>query len=81
MLDSAVTLHLEDHLDSVNVESADVPEIREEVEWKFDEPRPEWTPLRMPASPGSRGRPSTQVTAMDDAMRITVTGRGGPADP
>ena len=38
-------LHLEDHLDAATIVGSEVPDdIPEPVEWRFDEPQPDWKP-------------------------------------
>ena len=44
-LTAEMPLYLEDHLDAAHIEGSDVPEdLPETVEWRFDEPQPEWRP-------------------------------------
>ncbi len=50
-------LHLEEHLDEATIVGSEVPEnIPEPVEWRFDEPQPDWKPA-VPTRCG--GRPSS----------------------
>ncbi|MEX0692581.1 MAG: hypothetical protein WD043_12140, partial [Gemmatimonadales bacterium] len=63
-------LHLEDHLEAATVEGSEVPAIPPQaVEWRFDEPQPDWraTPLWNP--------PFGRVTMapIADGLRITLT--------
>ena len=45
ILTADVPLHLEDHLDAAIVEGSEIPtDVREAVEWLFDEPQPDWKP-------------------------------------
>jgi arylsulfatase A-like enzyme len=45
VLTADLPLHLEDHLDAATIESSEVPkDIPEAVEWRFDEPQPDWKP-------------------------------------
>ncbi len=38
-------LHLKDHLDAATIVGSEVPDdIPEPVEWRFDEPQPDWRP-------------------------------------
>ena len=40
-------LHLEEHLEQATIEASEVPtELPGPVEWSFDEPQPEWRPVR-----------------------------------
>ncbi len=60
-------LHLEDHLDAATVVGSEVPaEVPSAVEWRFDEPQPDWTSARLPPF----GRPVQTRTA--DALRLSV---------
>jgi hypothetical protein len=60
-------LHLEDHLDAATVVGSEVPaDLPQPIEWRFDEPQPDWTSARLPPS----GRPVQTRTA--DALRLSV---------
>ncbi len=42
-LTAEMPLHLEDHLDAATIEGSEVPaDLPEPVEWRFDEPQPDW---------------------------------------
>ncbi len=44
-LTAEMPLHLEDHLDAATIVGSEVPEdIPAAVEWRFDEPQPDWKP-------------------------------------
>ncbi len=44
-LTAEMPLHLEDHLDAAAIEGSEVPaDLPEPVEWRFDEPQPDWKP-------------------------------------
>ena len=44
-LTAEMPLHLEDHLDAATIVGSEVPEdIPQAVEWRFDEPQPDWKP-------------------------------------
>ncbi len=65
-------LHLEDHVDAATVTGSEVPaNPPQAVEWRFDQPQPEWkaTPLWNPPF----GSPT--LTQMGDGLRITLTDR------
>ena len=48
-LTAEMPLHLEDHLDAARIEGSEVPEdIPQAVEWRFDEPQPDWKPANVP---------------------------------
>ncbi len=45
LLTAEVPLHLEDHLDAARIEGSEVPKnVPAVVEWRFDEPQPDWKP-------------------------------------
>ena len=81
-LESDTAVHLEDHLDSAEIESASLStEALREVEWRFEEPQTEpqgeigtWKPLRVPVEGESRG--SSRLTATDGALRLSVSEEG-----
>jgi len=67
VLTAELPLHLEDHLDAATIEGSEVPaEVPEAVEWRFDEPQPEWTSEGLPAFL----RPVQ--TRTEDALRLSV---------
>ena len=46
-LTAEVPLHLEDHLDQAVITGSEVPsDVPEPVEWRFDEPQPDWKPAK-----------------------------------
>ncbi len=45
VLTADLPLHLEDHLDAATIVGSEVPaELPQPVEWRFDEPQPDWKP-------------------------------------
>ena len=45
-LTAHVPLHLEDHLDAATVVGSEVPaDVPVPIEWRFDEPQPDWKPI------------------------------------
>ena len=45
VLTADLPLHLEDHLDVATIEGSEIPtDVPEPVEWRFDEPQPDWKP-------------------------------------
>jgi hypothetical protein len=76
VLTAEMPLHLEDHLEAATfteVAGADVPaaSLTAPVEWRFDQPQPDWKatpPLRSVA-----GRAALSHT--DDALRVTLSER------
>ncbi len=46
VLTADLPLHLEDHLDVATIEGSEVPaDLPEPMEWRFDDPQPEWKPI------------------------------------
>ncbi len=44
-LTAEIPLHLEDRLDAATIEGSEIPtDVPEPVEWRFDEPQPDWKP-------------------------------------
>ncbi len=69
-LTAEMPLHLEDHLDAAHIEGSDVPEdLPEPVEWRFDEPQPDWKPVKL-KPPHLEAVEPVQV---DDALRLPLT--------
>ena len=69
VLTADLPLHLEDHLDAATIEGSEVPaELRQAVEWRFDEPQPAWKP----AVPGNPTIEAASLTRTDDALRVTL---------
>ncbi len=64
-------LYLEDHLDAAHIEGSEVPnDILEPVEWRFDEPQPDWRP----AKPLEQIRTAAvEAVRVDDALRLPLT--------
>ncbi len=63
-------LHLEDHLEAATVVGSEVPaNLPQPIEWRFDEPQPEWkaSAHRNPYIP------PLQMTQTEDALRITLS--------
>ncbi len=63
-------LHLEEHLDAATIVGSEVPEdIPEPVEWRFDEPQPDWRPVKpIPAQ-----WEAVEPVRVDDALRLPLT--------
>lgn len=69
-LTADMPLHLEDHLESAAVVGSQTPdEALAPVEWRFDEPQPEW---RAVAPPQGSVRP-VAIDPMEDALRLDLT--------
>jgi len=70
LLVADMPLHLEDHLDAAHIEGSDVPEDSPKpVEWRFDQPQPDW---KVTGPLYSDGKPA-QVVRIEDALRINLT--------
>ena len=69
-LTAEVPLHLEDRLDAATVVGSEVPaDVPAPVEWRFDEPQPDWKPtVPLPSSV----KPA-KVSRTDDSLRISLT--------
>ena len=60
-------LHLEEHLDAATIVGSEVPDdIPEPVEWRFDEPQPDWRPPKPM-------RDAVDPVRVDDALRLSLT--------
>ena len=71
-------LHLEEHLDAATIVGSEVPEdIPEPVEWRFDEPQPDWRP----ANPIPAQWEAVEPVRVDDALRLPLTARNRAAGP
>jgi arylsulfatase A-like enzyme len=63
-------LHLEEHLDAATVVGSELPsEVPQPIEWRFDEPQPDW----QPAPSWNPTIDSPTLTYTDDALRVTLT--------
>ncbi len=71
-LTAEMPLHLEDHLDVAHIEGSEVPEdLPEPVEWRFDEPQPDWKVVD-PCKFKIDSKPP-EVLRTEDALRIVLT--------
>ncbi len=62
-------LHLEEHLDAATIVGSEIPEnIPEPVEWRFDQPQPDWK-----ATPPWNANPPAQLTGTEDGLLVTLT--------
>ncbi len=69
VLTADMPLHLEDHLDAATIVGSEVPaDVPEAVEWRFDEPHPDWKP----AVPWRPNREPATLTRTEDALRVTL---------
>jgi arylsulfatase A-like enzyme len=70
ILTAEVPLHLEEHLDAARIIGSEVPEeIPAPVEWHFDEPQPNWSPVE----PLVSSIKPVQVKNTEDALRLILT--------
>ncbi len=71
VLMAEMPLYLEEHLDAANIEGSEVPvDVLETVEWRFDEPQPDWKPVKpIPAE-----LEAVKPVRVDDALRLPLTG-------
>ncbi len=71
ILTADLPLHLEDHIDQATIEGSELPEIAdnllEPIEWRFDEPQPEWRPT------GYAESQPVRLTQLKDALRLDIT--------
>ena len=69
-LTAEVPLHLEEHLDAATIEgsevAADVPKV---VEWRFDEPQPDWKAV----VPLQRSIKPVRTRRTEDELRLILT--------
>ncbi|MCH7825032.1 MAG: sulfatase-like hydrolase/transferase [Acidobacteria bacterium] len=68
-LTADMPLHLEEHLDVATIVGSEVPaDLPEPVEWRFDEPQPDWKPV-VTMNPNTK---PVKVERTDDALRLTL---------
>ena len=71
-LTAEMPLHLEDHLDTANIEGSEVPaDVPKPVVWHFDEPQPDWKVVD-PCKFDIDSKPP-EVVRTEDALRIVLT--------
>ncbi len=75
-LTAEMPLHLEDHLDTAQIEGSDVSDATKPVEWRFDEPQPDWK-----AIVARKDVELAQVIQAEDALRIVLTQANSPMRP
>jgi len=65
-------LYLEEHIDAARIVGSKVPEdVPEPVEWHFDEPQPDWKPLKPIPAEGEAVRP----VRVEDALRMPLAAK------
>ncbi len=88
VLTADMPLHLEEHLDVATIVGSEIPaDVPAAVEWRFDEPQPDWKLDDGESGPGpaginslpaipreqpARDNEAVAVTQIDDALRVTV---------
>ena len=79
-LTAEMPLHLEDHLDTAHIEGSEVPEdLPEPVEWRFDQPQPDWKVID-PCKSDIDSKPP-EVVQTEDALRLPLTMRNSISGP
>jgi len=72
LLTADVPLHLEEHIDDARIEGSEVGEnLLAPIEWRFDEPQPDWKPTQ-PIQPQME---AVKPVRVDDALRLPLTTR------
>jgi hypothetical protein len=76
-LTAETPLYLEEHLDAARIEGSKVPEdALEPVEWRFDQPQPDWQPLKpIPAQ-----MEAVKPVQVEDALRLPLTTKNRDID-
>jgi len=70
VLIAEMPLYLEEHLDAAHIEGSKVPEeVLEPVEWRFDQPQPDWKPLK----PIPKQMEAVRPVRVEDALRLPLT--------
>jgi len=68
-LTADMPLHLEDHLDAATIVGSEVPaDLPQSIEWRFDEPQPEWKVLE----PSTTKQAGSELSRIEDALRLTL---------
>jgi len=75
-LTAEMPLYLEEHLDDARIEGSKVPEdVPEPVEWRFDEPQPDWKPLKPRRERLIEQMEAVRPVRVEDALRIPLTAK------
>jgi len=65
-------LYLEEHLDAARIVGSNVPEdAPKPVEWRFDQPQPDWKPLK----PIPEQMEAVKPVRVEDALRLPLTAK------
>ncbi len=68
-LTAEMPLHLEEHLDAATIEGSEIPtDVPEPVEWRFDEPQPDWKP----AYGTEFSQELVTLVRTSDALRVVI---------
>jgi hypothetical protein len=71
-LTGQIPLYLEEHLDAAHIVGSEVPEdALKPVEWRFDEPQPDWKPLK----PIPAHVETVKPIRVEDALRLSLTAK------
>jgi arylsulfatase A-like enzyme len=72
LLKAELPLHLEEHLEAAMIDGSEIPDnLPAPVEWNFDEPQPDWKPVKpIPAK-----QQTVKPIRVDDALRLPLTAR------
>ena len=69
-LTAEMPLYLEEHLDAAHIVGSKVPDdALKPVEWRFDQPQPDWKPLK----PISEQMEAVKPVRVEDALRLSLT--------
>jgi len=67
-----VPLHLEEHIDDAKIEGSEIGvDLLKPVEWRFDEPQPDWKPTK----PIQSQMEDVKPVRVEDALRLPLTSR------
>jgi arylsulfatase A-like enzyme len=78
LLTAELPLHLEEHIDDAKIEGSEVPEdVPAPVEWNFNEPQPDWKPVKPIAAQWEAVKP----VRVDDALHMPLTARNRADGP
>jgi hypothetical protein len=72
ILTAEIPLYLEEHLDAARIVGSKIPDVvPEPVEWRFDEPQPDWKPLK----PRRAQMEAVKPIRVEDALRLPLTAK------
>jgi arylsulfatase A-like enzyme len=78
ILTAEMPLHLEEHLEDAVIEGSEIPaNVPAPVEWRFDEPQPDWKPVK----PIQAQCEAVKPVRVDDALRMPLTNRNRADGP